>query len=72
MIEAHKINSFYRGVSSQQLEVYDSFAEQNSYNTSSINSFWNYCNSAATLLKTSLYQLAPSASSNLKFQNLFN
>lgn len=26
----------------------------------SINSFWNYCNTAANLLKTSLYQLAPS------------
>ncbi|TMW52904.1 hypothetical protein DOY81_002020 [Sarcophaga bullata] len=25
----------------------------------SINSFWNYCNSAANMLKTSLYQLSP-------------
>lgn len=26
---------------------------------SSINSFWNYCNNAAILLKSSLYQLSP-------------
>lgn len=25
----------------------------------SVNSFWNYCNSAANLLKTTLYQLSP-------------
>lgn len=31
-----------------------------SFNQGSMNSFWNYCNSAANLLKTSLYQLAPS------------
>ncbi|XP_073837897.1 transmembrane protein 209 [Musca autumnalis] len=30
------------------------------FNAGSINSFWNYCNSAANLLRTSLYQLAPS------------
>ncbi|CAD7003566.1 unnamed protein product [Ceratitis capitata] len=29
------------------------------YNTSSVNSFWNYCNTAANMLKTSIYQLAP-------------
>ncbi|XP_013117544.1 transmembrane protein 209 [Stomoxys calcitrans] len=31
-----------------------------SFNDGSINSFWSYCNSAANLLRTSLYQLAPS------------
>ncbi|XP_054735214.1 transmembrane protein 209-like [Anastrepha obliqua] len=29
------------------------------YNPSSVNSFWNYCNTAANMLKTSIYQLAP-------------
>ncbi|XP_018795793.1 PREDICTED: transmembrane protein 209 [Bactrocera latifrons] len=29
------------------------------YNTGSVNSFWNYCNTAANMLKTSIYQLSP-------------
>uniref|UniRef100_D3TPF5 Uncharacterized conserved membrane protein n=1 Tax=Glossina morsitans morsitans TaxID=37546 RepID=D3TPF5_GLOMM len=33
------------------------------FNSNSINSFWNYCNLAANVLKTSLYQLAPTTAS---------
>uniref|UniRef100_A0A1A9W8C5 Transmembrane protein 209 n=1 Tax=Glossina brevipalpis TaxID=37001 RepID=A0A1A9W8C5_9MUSC len=32
------------------------------FNANSINSFWNYCNLATNILKTSLYQLAPTTS----------
>lgn len=38
----------------------------------SINSFWNYCNTAANLLKTSLYQLAPSPGKFYFFYIYFN
>lgn len=32
----------------------------------SINTLWNYCNNAANLLKTSIYQLSPTVSSSTK------
>lgn len=49
--------------SKQEYNLSEAQVAQKTLSPTSINSFWNYCNNAATLLKTSLYQLSPSAAS---------
>ncbi|XP_075161880.1 transmembrane protein 209 [Haematobia irritans] len=54
------LQRYLKDVSRKEYSLADITDINPAFNTGSINSFWNYCNSAANLLRTSLYQLAPS------------
>lgn len=47
---------------SQVVEHWNEESDRNSKNF-----LWNYCNNAANLLKTSIYQLAPTTSNDFDF-----
>lgn len=48
-------------------QVVEHWNEENDRNSK--NFLWNYCNNAANLLKTSIYQLAPTQSKNSRNPN---
>ncbi|XP_067646124.1 transmembrane protein 209 isoform X2 [Eurosta solidaginis] len=53
------LKEYLKEFSLQEQSMNDAADMSQHYNTGSVNSFWNYCNTAANMLKTSIYQLAP-------------
>ncbi|XP_055378828.1 transmembrane protein 209 isoform X2 [Condylostylus longicornis] len=58
--EEKELRQYLREVASKESTMSEPHTGHHHYNTTSINSFWNYYNAAANLLKTSIYQLSPS------------
>lgn len=67
-------NSYFRGVARQEEKnLTQTTSEMNGTDTierNSMNSFLNYCNNAAILLKTSLYQLSPTIGKRRKVHTI--
>uniref|UniRef100_A0A1B0BL71 Transmembrane protein 209 n=1 Tax=Glossina palpalis gambiensis TaxID=67801 RepID=A0A1B0BL71_9MUSC len=57
------LQQYLNDVLRKENSVSETHDVSHNFNSNSINSFWNYCNLAANVLKTSIYQLAPTTSS---------